>query len=244
MIHQTRPVFLKAHLDFKFRGENYSLSNQNLSIYGVLGIKVDFDATAWVGTPVEVNVALTGKTKREFTVRAWITAERTATTTLMGLWFFMKPSDRTALAKAILTEGFCPETYARQYPRIPALENISSMPLRALTSKNTKKPIAFDILNISPQGVLLYTENKNASDLVPGRRIDVQIDARSAGDYSFDVAGVVKRVLYRKTSKSGNFSYQIGVRFTQIHGESKTKFVNMIARALKVIKEKKIGGVK
>jgi hypothetical protein len=250
------PIYIKANYSFKLL-ENPQLAahlqnnpylefrylNQPISAFGVSGLRwAQFDPLDRVGEKTDVTIDVLAATRYKFTTPATLTAEITGETTYLGLKFYSSDFDRSRLMASIKTEGFYPTNYIRKYPRIPASGQIHSMPLRAILRATTPDLIVFDIANMSPNGILLLTENPLASTLLPGTRVFAQVEPRGNIHLPFEFEGLVCRVMMDKDPKSPNIARYLGIRFLRMVEGQKEIFEMVLRTVLENIQRSGLGG--
>jgi hypothetical protein len=107
------------------------------------------------------------------------------------------------------------------------------MPMRAIIKDQNNELIAFDIANMSPNGILLYTENPNAIFFKPSSRIQVQVEPRGMIFEPFHFEGIICRLMQDKNLESNNWSRYLGIRFTHINEANKQTFLEMLKAVIK-----------
>lgn len=227
------PIFVRSNLTFEHQGKIYSYSNQGCSLYGFSSLQAQaFDPTDHVGEMVKLTVDVLHTDSFQFSTSASITSEVTTDTTYLGLKFYLGDVVRNRLAQAIKNGGYYPTDYVRKYPRIPAKEYIASMPLRAIVSGELSEYIVFDVANMSPNGLLLNTENPKALLLIPGMRINGQVEPRGGTSDPFDFQGLVCRMLMDKNPKTDNLRRFLGIKITFIPPEQRQTFLEILKSVL------------
>ena len=116
-----------------------------------------------------------------------------------------------------------------------------TFPLRALvypeggTSTNT--PIALLTSgNLSPDGILLHTENQAALNVRPGDRLSLMLEPRGWFPMSIKVQGLVCRVSDEMNPQSGNLMRYLGIKFTKVDDVNRTAFLDLLKDILARIK--------
>ena len=207
--------------------------NQGVSAFGISSLKwAQFDPTEHVGEKIQVTVDLLTKVRSRFTTQALLTAEMTTDASYLGMKFLLPPAERERLVAVIKQEGFCPTAYIRKYPRIPATNSIPNMPLRAIVRDHQDSLLVFDIANMSPNGILLYTENPRASFFVPTSRLVAQVEPRGEMFQSFEFEGAVCRVLLDRNPETGNMTRYLGIRFMRLTKTDKDNLLDILRAVL------------
>lgn len=229
-------IFIRANFTFKVAGREYNFLNHGVSVFGISGLNWPHsDPAMHVGQPTRVTIDVLARERFRFSTEALLTAEATTDAVYMGARFVISDADRKRLAAVIATEGFVPTNYIRKYPRIPAWPNIAQMPLRTVVQNELDELIVFDVANLSPNGLLLHSENPKAAAYIPGSRIRAQVDPR--GDFkAFSIDGQVCRVMTDKSSQSGNIDRYLGIRIMRIPEHEKQNFLDILNAVLNKIK--------
>ncbi|MEW6056183.1 MAG: PilZ domain-containing protein [Bdellovibrionota bacterium] len=237
IIHVPPPIFIRSNFTFNALNRDFSYLNHGVSRYGISALHWEyFDPTDHVGENTSVTVDVLSSDRFSFTTPAQFTAEITQEAVYLGMRFKLNEAENTRLTEAILREGYCPTNYLRKYPRIPAWSTVPSMPLRTIVDTSDGL-IVFDIANISPNGILLYTENPKASFFYPTKQIIGQIEPRGDSFDSFDFEGVVCRVMLEKNPETNNTIRYLGIRFLNIPGHNQEKFLEILRSILDKIQK-------
>ncbi len=236
------PVFVKGHLRFALDEKSFEFVHQNISSHGVTGLQWGtLDKIASFGRTVIVDVRVPGKPPLQFQTKAHITREASAGATQMGLRFELDSSIRKQLDARILESGFQPTEYIRKYPRIPSSQVIQTFPLRALV-KSTEKPgepqIVFDVVNLSPNGVLLVTENQSALAMQPGGRLEISLEPRGWFPMPVAAQGVVRRISDELNLANRNLIRMLGVQFTSLDDVNRAAFLELLKDILERLKQR------
>ncbi len=235
------PVLVKGHLIFTLDDKRFEFVHQNISTHGVTGLPWGtLDKIAAFGRTVHVDVRIPGKPPIQFQTRAHITRETSAGDTQMGLRFEIDSATKKLVEGRIQENGFQPTEYIRKYPRIPSNHVIQTFPLRALV-KSLEKPgepqIVFDVTNLSPNGVLLVTENQSALSLQPGERIDISLEPRGWFPMPVAAQGVVRRISDELNLANRNLVRMIGVQFTALDDVNRSAFLELLKDILERLKQ-------
>jgi hypothetical protein len=231
------PIFVRANLSFRINNEPVSFLNQYVSSFGISGIRwAHLDPTEHLGEQLLVQVDVLCKDRFKFLTDGGITTEYTTDVTYFGIRFHLKESDEKRLARAIQNEGTYPTQYLRKYPRIPAQARISTVPMLAIAQAPDKSLIVFSIANISPTGLLLYTENQVASVFLPGDRIWIQIEPRGDLLNSFKLEGLICRVMMDKNPETQNINRYLGIRITHLNDKDRQNFLDILRTVLNNLK--------
>lgn len=189
---------------------------------------------------------------RDYRCEAIITRERSFHNQYMGLKFQLDERQRTELRQTIERSGYYPTDYMRKYPRIPAHAGLQTFPLKAIVSceattelnKNgiqgqetvVSNPIVFDVLNLSPNGILISTENPMSHSFEPGDRLNMILDPRGWFPIQIKVKGLICRVIEDRNPKSHNIQRHFGIKFIQVDPENRNAFLELLRDILEQIK--------
>lgn len=232
------PIFIRANLSFSLMKNKYELLHQNISEYGLLGVRwPHFDPFELVSEEIRVQITTVGQKPNSFDVKATIVAERTISANYLGMQFEFNEIDRIRLREAISNEGFYPTHQLRKYPRIPAVAELSTMPLHAIVHGPTGELTNFDVVNLSLSGILLHTENLRGGFFNPGARLKAQVDPRGAVSFPFMFEGIVCRVSAMQNIKTKNIGRSLGIKFIKIADSDKQNFFEILRSVLDKFKK-------
>lgn len=237
------PIFIKGQLRFTIdvggKERELQFENQNVSTWGVAGL-------AWGPLSPEVHFGRTVQVSVEvptggmsFRTEALITRESTRVGQHMGLKFNLAPEDNSRLAALIRSSGFFPTEYLRKYPRIPSLPMIQTFPLRAIAlpdGSGENLPITFDVENLSPNGVLLSSENQQTLAILPGAIMNLILEPRGWFPMPISAQGLVCRVSDELSPRTGNLTRTLGIKFTRIDEANRAAFVDLLKDILERFK--------
>jgi hypothetical protein len=224
------PIFIKSNFVFKIREREFSFLNHGVSVFGITGLKwTHFDPIDRVGEKVQITIDVLAKQRFSLTTAARLTSEQTTDATYLGMRFDLSEFDKMKLTGAIAREGFCPTEYIRKYPRIPAVASVAAMPLRVIAQEDSLGELmVFDVANVSPNGILLHSENPKAILFQPGSRIRAQVEPRADLFHAFDFEGVVCRLVMDKHPALSNITRYLGIRFLNIPKDQKAHFLDLL----------------
>jgi hypothetical protein len=244
------PVFIKGHLTLK-GGEAGSLlefSNQSISVFGVGGLPWStLNPQRDFGRWVETSVLIPGSDPFHFDSPAVILRESTLYHELMGLKFRLDPEVKERLSALIARHGTYPTEYIRKYPRIPSQESLRTFPLRVvLTAEHQTQvpvssqdaPLSLDVENLSPNGVLLSTDNPIAQSIRPGSRVHLVLEPRGWFPVQVKAEGMICRVVDDIDSGNENVIRFLGVKFTRMDELDKAAFLGLLKDILENLKAK------
>ncbi len=242
------PIYIKGHLSFTLENQNIEYIHQNLSVYGVSGLPWNqLDPNQHFGQRVQVSVKIPGAEPMAFQTPARITREFSLSQRKMGLAFELTQDQRDQLIALIRKSGFLPTDHIRKYPRIPSTELIRTFPLRSIVIPTRRaatgetvtlaQPMVFDVENLSPNGVLLKTENTAASELMPGDHVSITLEPRGWFPTPIIAEGTLCRILDEVHSRTGNTVRRIGIKIIQINELNRQAFMDLMKDILASLKQ-------
>ena len=237
-------MFIKGHLAFSVDGQDLEFIHQNISVFGVAGLPWGpLNPRDHFGKEVTASIRVTSPEPLSVLTQAFVMRESTGVGEHMGLKFRFEREAKAKLQKLIDKHGFYPTEYLRKYPRIPANSAIQTFPLRALaniegdpTLGSESFPVIFDICNLSPNGILLNTENQAATTIQPGQRLNLTLDPRGWFPMPIRVQGMVCRVADELNPQTGNMVRYLGIKFTKVDDVNRTAFLDLLKDILSRIK--------
>ncbi len=250
------PIFVKGHLTFSLDEHVLEFVHQNISVFGVTGLPwPPLDPTRHFGQAVQAQVRIPSSgtpSTLNFKTRAYLLRESTNRSEQMGLHFHLDAESRAQLETHISRHGFYPTEYIRKYPRIPSLATVQTFPLRALVTQlalpdehatdRVRLPgdeqIIFDVGNLSPNGILLHTENQLALSIRPGDRLEMKLEPRGWFPMQLTVQGMVCRIVDELDPSSGNIARYLGMKFTRISDVDRAAFLNLLKDILERLQKK------
>jgi len=242
------PIYIKGHLSFTFENQNIEFIHQSLSVYGVAGLPWNqLDPNKHFGQRVHVSVKIPGAEPLSFQAPARITREYSLSQRKMGLAFDLSQQQREQLGAMIKKAGFFPTDHIRKYPRIPSTEMIRTFPLRSIVIPTRRaatgetvtlaQPMVFDVENLSPNGLLLKTENSAAGELMPGDRLSITLEPRGWFPTPIVAEGALCRILDEIHPRTGNTVRRIGIKITQINELNRQAFLDLMRDILSSLKK-------
>lgn len=241
-------MFIKGHLSFQLAGHSLEFVHRDISLFGVTGLPwAPLSRDAHFGKTIDVVVKVaSNENPWTFRTRGILGSEQSAYGDYLSIKFLMDADTRAQLQKRVAMNGHVPTDHMRKYPRIPADPTIQTYPLHALViassdSKNSApsgQPIAFEVSNISPNGIMLSTENSMSTSIVPGSRVQLKLDPRGWFPMPIYVEGLVCRVLSEINPGSGNPIRRLGIKFTRVNNENRAAFLELLKVILQDVSAK------
>jgi hypothetical protein len=240
------PVFVKGSLRITLDRQKFEFVGQNISQFGVTGLPWgELSATehfsAKVGVEVEMSAADQTMT---FSCRGHIIREYTATTEAMGVRFVLDAELSKKVGDFVRKNGYSPSEFLRKYPRIPSNSIIQTFPTHALVAATSEaavtlthdQSIVMEVINLSPNGALLATENQMALMMQPGERIIITLQPRGWFPTQIKIQSLICRVT-DDVKPNGNLERQMGVKFMKMDELNRTAFLDLLKDILEQIKK-------
>lgn len=244
---EHRPVFVKGSLRFTVDKHELKFDNINVSDYGVMSLQWGpLLPTVHFGLKVTAHVKVFAQADLpdlDFVCPSLIVREQSSLGDLMGLKFYLGKALLENLVNRVQKLGFIPTDHIRKYPRIPSLKVVQTSPLRALVTAAANGahpssfPLIFDVANLSPNGVLIQTENQAAMVYEPGHRIDVLLEPRGWFPNPIKATGLICRITDERDPESQNIMRYLGVKLVKIDDENYTLFMSLLKDILQRIQQ-------
>lgn len=232
------PVFVKADVSFDINEITLNFQNRNISLFGVSGLASSrLNPEEYVGKEVKAAIRLSAERQISFNTHATILSEKTTNTRSFGLKFRLNDLDRQKISSAVAKLGFYPTEYIRKYPRIPASSDIRTFPLRVIAHDlgGSEKPLIWEIANLSPNGVLLWSESPFAESIEPGARLSLELEPRGSFPARVRIEGLVCRISH-DINYNGNDLRYLGVKFLKIDEDNRKIFMDLLKDVLERVK--------
>jgi c-di-GMP-binding flagellar brake protein YcgR len=139
-----------------------------------------------------------------------------------------------------------PTEYMRKYPRLPADPDVPTFPLLAMISPpasegdemEKQNSLLFQVSNLSPNGILVVTENQLSMGYHPGERIQMVLDPRGWFPISIRITALICRISDEIHPKNGNMVRSMGIKFLKVDDEHRDAFLDLLRDILEKIKAK------
>jgi len=240
-------VFIKAHLSFQLGEHALEFVHQNISPSGVSGLPwAPLNPMVHFGKKVQVQVRVATAEPQTVNLTATIFKEQTQFNTSMGLRFEGQGPGIDLLKAQARKFGNMPTEYMRKYPRLPADPGVSTFPLLALVNApavdlakaRNAEQIIFNVANLSPNGILVVTENQLSLGYKPGERILITLDPRGWFPVSVRIAAMICRIQDEISPKNNNMVRSLGIKFLKVDDEHREAFLDLLRDILEKIKQK------
>ncbi len=245
-------MFVKGHLIVLVAGQSLEFIHQNISVFGVSGLTWSpLSPHEHFGKEAQISLRIPAKPDLLIKTRGYLMRERTISGEHMALRFALSTDDHQRLSAHIEKNGIYPTEYLRKYPRIPSTAEIQTFPLRALvlpperilaeaspdpTQKGPTMPWVFDVGNLSPNGICLFTENQTTMAIAPGDRLHMSLEPRGWFPMQIRVEGLVCRVTEDLHPNSGNVVRYMGIKFVRVDELNRAAFLNLLRDILAQLK--------
>jgi hypothetical protein len=235
---------MKGNIRFELENHRFEFLQQHISQYGVNGLPWgELKASDHFGARIQCQVEINQTQTPAFAAAAHIVREYTATTETMGIRFDLPPAELKAVTDLIAKHGYTPTEFVRKYPRIPSNSIIQTYPTHALVSPDSSatlvlndQSLVFDVVNLSPNGALLSTENQMALMMQPGERITLTLQPRGWFPTQVKMQAQICRVVDEVAQESGNLVRYMGVKFGKMDELNKTAFLDLLKDILEQLK--------
>jgi hypothetical protein len=237
------PIFVKGTVRFELDNRKFEFRERNISQFGVNGLPWgELKATEHFGAKVRCDVEV--NQSPAFSAGARIVREYTPTSESMGIRFDLPPAQQKTILDLIATRGYTPPEILRTYPRIPSNTIIQTYPTHAVVIPESsatlvlnEQTLVFDVVNLSPSGALLSTENQMALMMQPGERVLLTLQPRGWFPTQVRMEGQICRVVDDIHEDSGNLVRFLGVRFGKMDDLNKTAFLDLLKDILEQLKQ-------
>jgi len=237
-------VFIKAHLSFSLNGHTLEFVHQHISSTGASGLAWGpLSPAEHFGKEIEVLVRTATPEPIAMRVKATITRELTLNASNMSLRFHADSPGLDRIREQVQTHGILPTEYVRKYPRLPATQSIQTFPLLANVSLINSEagasapPISFHVSNLSPNGIMLSTENQRALAYNPGDRIEIVLEPRGWFPVHVQMHGLICRITDEPHLQSKNLTRHLGIKFTAMSEPNKNAFMDLLKDILNRYKQ-------
>ncbi len=238
-------MFVKAHLSFELEGNTLEFVHQNLAPSGVSGLPwAPLSPLKHFGKKVLIHVRLATPEPQAFKIHGTIFREQTQFSASMGIRFDNNAPLMELIRNQARKFGFMPTEYMRKYPRLPADPDIPTFPLMAMVSSpaadaqgpTPQQTILFHVSNLSPNGILIFTENQLSIGYQPGERVQIILDPRGWFPVSIKIAALICRVTDEQHPKTGNLIRSLGIKFLKVDDEQRDAFLDLLRDILERLK--------
>ncbi len=240
------PVFVKGTLRFTYNRQRYEFLQKNISSFGVMGLPWgDLSATEHFGSKVAVEVLIkVADQEIDFKCQGHVVREYTATTESMGIRFELEPELDKKVTSFVHKNGYSPSEFLRKYPRIPSSSIIQTFPTHAVIAAQSDEAVTMvldqsivtEVVNLSPNGALLSTENQMALMMQPGERLLVTLQPRGWFPTQIKILSLICRVV-DDIQPNGNLVRSLGVKFMKMDELNRTAFLDLLKDILEQIKK-------
>ena len=231
--------FLRVFLSFQHLGKLLEFPNQPVSVFGTSGLNTSVLHAAGMtpsqlaGLTVSVRLEALDAQYKPYQVSAVILQERSERGESAGLRFEFTEEERNRIVKEISEKGFSPSDTVRKYPRLPVKTEISTFPLLVQVTPqdfliaDETYPISMALVNLSPNGALLSSENALSKKLDPGQRFRLTLEPRGWFTSKIEVTALLCRVTddWRKETQS-TLRY-FGMKFVKIDDQNRDRFLTL-----------------
>jgi len=226
-------MIVKGDIDLRTGVHFIQYRNKDVSIYGVNELVWrPLDPIEDFGKAAEARIRLPDHVVISTLVS--LVKETTLTATLLGLQFHLNLENESNLRKVIEKYGKIPPYQNRKYPRIPSSAVLSTFPLHCIVSpigftlERENPSYVFNVDNISPNGILISSENALVSLLRPGQRLMITLEPRGWFPFQVKLQGLICRIFESMNQKQGNHHFKFGIRISDIQPQEKQNFLSLL----------------
>jgi len=241
----NEPIFVKGDLSFT-TPDGKSLieyTRKDLSLFGCTSLPwAPLNPKDHFGHTVKVQIKIVPPGALHLEAQAILMHEQALNHDLMGLRFVLSREQRHLLSDQIKRFGYLPTDHVRKYPRIPSMSMIQTFPLRAIVKPAARPsgteaiPIVFDVGNLSPNGILLTTENRIAIATQPGQRILISLEPRGPFSQTVETEGLICRATDSLNLENGNMVRMLGIKFIRVDELNRAAFLDLLKDILERMK--------
>lgn len=235
MLEGKQPLFIKGHIKLAVEGQVFEFLYQKISPNGLSGLPGSQKLRQYFGNILNCVIQIPiPNDKVTLQAKAKVLREFTSLAENIALQFELTESQKSKFEHCVAQHGFCPASDLRKYPRIPSQEVIQTFPLRAMVIPITPleptetAPIVMDVLNLSPNGVLLKTESPLALPILPNQRLKIVLEPRGWFPVQVEIEGLVCRITEDLNSKNQNLLRLFGIKFTKMSATNKVAFLDLL----------------
>ena len=217
-----RPIYIKGTISFTVDSHELHYAKKDISVFGVAGLpwhplkpRMHFarEVTAFLELPQFPDFKMV--------ILASINRELTTHSQYMGLHFRLEPNQRKKLSQKIAEAGYLPAQNQRRFPRVPFVDWVMAYPARALLypkgspTQPAPFPISTSVSNLSPEGILLTSENPGTAELKPGQRVEILLEPRGSFTEPIRAVCSIRRLFDDISDKSRNSIRSFGLQFVE-----------------------------
>lgn len=222
---------LRANLSFHLGEIEFKFNKRMVSPFGVVGLPwAGMDPKNALGEKVVVSVQLEEAPSQIIEIPSLLVSEKDQKHETLCLRFLFDSSRRQEFQKLLDGHGIIFSSHARKYPRVPASQEIQNFPLHVLLThpKKLRRPIIFQVGNLSPKGAFLGSENPTAFLLEPGDTPHIEIEPRGTLLNEISLECDLKWIRNDFNDQSGNRVRYIGIEFRNASEMSRAAFSELI----------------
>lgn len=239
-------MFIKGHLYFTLDQHTLEFIHQPISTWGVGSLPwPPLNPDQHTGKVTQVTLKIPSLGPTNLIVQAMLLRERSATSDMMSLKFILDKKNNDILSSEIRKYGTIPSSYARKYPRIPLTEYVATFPKSVLirspdlagVSPDTQLP--FQVLNLSPNGVLICSKHPAAKLLKPNSKVELYFEPQGYFPAAVEASGIVRRAMDELSIKPGDpeINRHLGIQFTQLSDANREVFMELLKDILTQLKK-------
>ena len=227
-------MFIKAHLQFQLEGTPHRFQSQNLAASGVSGLHWNgLSPERHFGEEIQLEIQTVTQQPENIRCRGRIVREATQAGNHMGIRLLPDGSAARLLSEQIRRFGFMPTDYVRKYPRVPADPLIRTFPLLAHATRSSGgapegATVAFNVINLSPNGILIRNDSALSRQWRPGERLDLVLEPRGWFPVQVKIQAMICWVADEKDAATGNDVRSLGLKFVKLEPEHRAAFLDLL----------------
>jgi hypothetical protein len=231
-------MFVRGDLSFQLDSSTFQFENQKISSSGVYGLSwKELDPIRHYGRSIFVNVTINQPVPLNFIVPAQIIREFTRAASTLGLLFHFEEQPLKEFTEFAKQHGEPPIAYTRKFPRIPAIHLIQTYPLKVHVPIQDES-VTFEVENISPEGIMIFTENPLAFKMVIEEGQPFMIDPGSYFPTKISIKGSIRRILDDFNLGTGAPVRHLGIQLIDLAEADRKNLMALLKDILLQIKDK------
>ncbi len=227
-------MFIKAHLQFELDGIPHRFQNLNLAASGVSGLHWNgLSPEKHYGGEVRLEIQTVTQHPETIRCRGRILREATQAGNHMGIRLVPDGAAAKLIDDQIRRFGFMPTDYVRKYPRVPADPLIRTFPLLAHATHSSGgiadgPTVGFNVINLSPNGILIRNDSTLSRQWRPGERIDLVLEPRGWFPVQVKIQAMICWIADERADDTGNDIRSLGLKFVKLEPEHRAAFLDLL----------------
>lgn len=236
-------MHMKGDIRFSVDGQEFQFNCRDISRYGIIGLTWHrLSPEKHLGKGVDLCVTVHSVQSTNVNLKAYIVREQTAQSMHINLKFARDQQTQQAIDSLFERQEPKPPPANRKYPRITFSRTLMTFPAHVLVSfglqsgsRNGAHSV-FDVGNLSPNGVLLTSENQMLPRMGPGTYLQLTFEPRGPFHHYIHARGMVRRQLDDIDMENENLLRCLGVEIVGMDELNQDYFRELIKSILLQIK--------